>query len=412
MKKHILHISQKMQSNWKSGLTVSLVSLPLSVSLAVASNATPTMGIIAAIWAGFFAALFGGSHYNIVGPTGALSGLLAAFALSHGAQSLPALAIVSGILILLAWRFRLEKYIRHIPEHTIQGFTIGVAIIISATQLGGALGIQLPKEINGQFDKIIYFFTNIDQTDPVTFLIFLSFLIGLFLFKKYIPKIPGAIVLSPIGILIGLLSIKSIIPFSIKTLGDVFPVILPKIAEPAILFFDPYLIIPAIGVATVAIIETGISATIADKSTGTIHNPKKEVFGLGLANIASGIFGGIPATAALARTSLNIKSGADHKISGIINAICIIIISFIFLKYFIYIPMAVIASILIFVAYQLVEKESLANMSKHNKKEFIITILVAIICVYEDTIVGIAAGLIVFIIGKFIPSSKKIFFKN
>ncbi len=401
-----------MKNNWKSGLTVSLVSLPLSVSLAVASNATPTMGIITAIWAGFFAALFGGSHYNIVGPTGALSGLLASYALLHGAKSLPMLAIVSGIFILIAWRFRLEKYIKHIPEHTVQGFTIGVAITIAATQLGGALGISTPDNIKHQFDKIIYYFTNLDKIDLVTFFVFFIFLTLLFILKKKTPKFPGAITLSPFGILLGFLSVKELIPVHIKTLGEVFTVISPKLAESTTLFFEPYLLVPALGVALVAIIETGISAAVADKATSTIHNPKKEIFGLGLANIASGIFGGIPATAALARTSLNIKSGADHKVSGMINAFCIILISFIFLKYFTYIPISVISAILTFVAYQLVETEYLINASKHNKKELITTILVVIICIYKDTIIGIATGIVIFLIGKYIPKSKSVLFKN
>lgn len=412
MKKHIIYLSEKMKNNWKSGLTVSLVSLPLSVSLAVASNATPTMGIITAIWAGFFAALFGGSHYNIVGPTGALSGLLASYALLHGAKSLPMLAIVSGIFILIAWRFRLEKYIKHIPEHTVQGFTIGVAITIAATQLGGALGISTPDNIKHQFDKIIYYFTNLDKIDLVTFFVFFIFLTLLFILKKKTPKFPGAITLSPFGILLGFLSVKELIPVHIKTLGEVFTVISPKLAESTTLFFEPYLLVPALGVALVAIIETGISAAVADKATSTIHNPKKEIFGLGLANIASGIFGGIPATAALARTSLNIKSGADHKVSGMINAFCIILISFIFLKYFTYIPISVISAILTFVAYQLVETEYLINASKHNKKELITTILVVIICIYKDTIIGIATGIVIFLIGKYIPKSKSVLFKN
>lgn len=412
MKKHIVYVSEKMKSNWKSGLTVSLVSLPLSVSLAVASNATPTMGIITAIWAGFFAALFGGSHYNIVGPTGALSGLLASYALLHGAKSLPMLAIISGIFILIAWRFRFERYIKHIPEHTVQGFTIGVAITIAATQLGGAFGIPAPENINHQFDKIVYYFSNLNKIDIVTFFVFFIFLSLLFVLKKKTPKFPGAITLSPFGILLGFLSVKELIPINIKTLGEVFTKISPKLAESTNLFFEPYLLIPALGVALIAIIETGISAAVADKATNTIHNPKKEIFGLGLANVASGIFGGIPATAALARTSLNIKSGADHKVSGIINALCIILISFIFLRYFTYIPMAVISAILTFVAYQLVETEYLVNASKHNKKELIITIFVVMVCIYKDTIIGIAAGIVIFLVGKYIPKSKTVLFKN
>jgi SulP family sulfate permease len=398
MKKHIEHISATMRSNWKAGLTVALVSLPLSVSLAVASGATPTMGIIAAIWGGFFAALFGGSDFNIVGPTGALSGVIAAYSLSHGVATLPMLAVTTGLIIIIAWRFRLERFIRHIPEHTIHGFTIGVAVVIAATQLGSALGIALPSGITEQLDKIVYYLGHVFYADPFVFGVFAVFLVLLFLAKKFIPSIPGAIILSPFGILLGYLSHKAIVPFILPTLGDVFPSMTPKLAEGAHFFFDPYLIVPALGVAVIAIIETGVSATIADKMTGTTHNPRREVFGLALGNIASGIFGGIPATAALARTSLNIKSGADKKTAAMINAICIVVISFVFLSSFKYIPMAVIAAILFYVAYQLIERDVIAHSWKNAKKQFWIIVFVAAVCVYKDTIWGITSGVFIFLI--------------
>lgn len=402
MKKHIASISSNMRSNWKAGMTVALVSLPLSVSLAVASGATPTMGIIAAIWGGFFAALFGGSHFNIVGPTGALSGIIASYALSHGVATLPMLAVVTGLIILIAWKFRLEKFIRYIPEHTIHGFTIGIAIAIATSQLGSALGISLPSNITDQFAKITYYIGHIYQTNSSVFLVFIIFLTFLFLTKKFIPKIPGAILLSPFGIALGYISHSSFFSFTLPTLGDMFPSITPKLAEGVHFFFEPHIIVPAIGIAVIAVIETGISATIADKITGTTHNSRKEVFGLALGNIASGIFGGIPATAALARTSLNIKSGADNKTAGMINAVCIVVISFIFLSSFKYIPMAVIASILVYVAYQLIERDVLAHSWKNARKQFWIITLVAMICVYKDTIWGIATGIVIFLIGKII----------
>lgn len=396
MKRTKTHLIDKIKQNWKSGLTVSLVSLPLSVSLSVASEATPTMGIITAIWAGFFAAAFGGSNYNIVGPTGALSGLLAVYASAHGAQALPMLAIVTGIMVLIAWKFDFHKLLKYIPENTIQGFTVGVALTIASTQLGGALGIKLPSEVKEQFEKISYFFTHLHETLLPTFVIFSVFLTLLFVLKKLTPKFPGAITLSPIGILIGYMSTQGDLPFSLRTLGDVYPTIAPKLFELPDIFWSTSLIVPALGVALVAIIETGISAQIADQMTKTTHNPKKEVLGVGISNLVSGLMGGIPATAALARTSLNVKSGANDKVSGMINSICILIISFVFLAYFKFIPMAIIASILVYTAYQLVEKEPLIHMCKHEKQELFIAMIIAAVCIYHDTIYGIGLGLAIF----------------
>jgi SulP family sulfate permease len=202
-----------------------------------------------------------------------------------------------------------------------------------------------------------------------------------------------------VGILLGYLAHTALLPISLPTLGDVFPTMVPKLAEGVHFFFDPYLIVPALGVAVIAIIETGVSATIADKMTGTVHNPRREVLGLALGNVASGIFGGIPSTAALARTSLNIKSGADHKTAGMINAACIVVISFVFLSSFKYIPMAVIAAILVYVAYQLIERDVLAHSWKNAQKQFWIIIFVAAVCVYKDTIWGIAAGILISLAG-------------
>jgi SulP family sulfate permease len=239
--------------------------------------------------------------------------------------------------------------------------------------------------------------THLSETTISTFFVFALFLSLLFVFKKLTPKFPGAITLSPFGILLGYLATAQKLPFSLATLGSKFPDISAKLFIAPHIYFNYSLIVPAIGVALIAIIETGISAKIADGITGTKHNEQKEIFGLSIANIISGLAGGIPATAALARTSLNMKSGANHKTSGMLNALSILVISFIFLKYFVYIPMAVIASILVFTAYQLIEKEPLKHMWTHNKFDFVITALVAFICIYKDTIYGIAFGLIIYL---------------
>jgi SulP family sulfate permease len=309
-------------------------------------------------------------------------------------------------MILISWFFKLERFIKKIPEFTVEGFTVGVALTIVATQLGSALGISLPSDIKEQFEKIVYFFSNLEKTNLAAFIVFATFLTILFIFKKYTPKFPGAIILSPIGIFLGYLAATGKTNFALKTLGEVFPTMTPKLFDSFSFVFDSTFLVPAFGVALIAVIETGISANIADKVTGTKHNEHKEVFGLGMANLVSGLMGGMPGTAALARTSLNIKSGADHKASAMINAICIILISFVFLTYFKYIPMAVIASILTFTAYQLVQQEPLIKMWRHNKKELALTVLVAAICIYKDTIYGIGIGIFIGLILNLIKKNK------
>lgn len=352
------------------------------------------MGIITSIWAGLMASIFGGSKFNIVGPTGALSGILAAYSIAHGMNSLPILAIVSGLFILAAYLIKLERYLIFIPASTIQGFTLGVAFIIALNQLNYALGLTgLP--VHERFiSNLSESLTHINNASLSTVLVFGTFLCALFLLQKFLPKIPGAIVLAPIGILLGYLSINNSIPLELITLGSKY-----KDIGPILIDFPQFtnnvnldILLPAATVALVAILETMISAKIADGMTKTKHNKRKEMLGLGIANIASGFAGGLPATAALARTSLNIKTGATSSISAFISACCTIVISLLFLSFFKYIPMAVIASILVFVAIRMVEAEHFARMFRLDKKSFAIALLVAFVTIYEDPIIGILFG--------------------
>ena len=385
-------IVTKLKENWKSGLTVSLVSIPLSVSLAVASQTSPVAGIITAICAGWMASLFGGSNYNIIGPTGALSGILAAYALVHGADSLSMLAIISGVFILLAFAFRLQRFLVFVPASTVHGFTLGVAFIISLNQLNFALGLK-GLEVHEHFiDNVIESFKHIGQASPVEFGIFALFLAGLFVLLRIIPRIPGAIILAPLGIVLGYLSTAKMIPLQINTLALKYPDLGAKIFDFPTFTFDRSLITAGLTVAIIAILETMISAKIADGMTKTKHNGKREMLGLGLANIVSGLMGGIPATAALARTSLNVKSGATDKMSATISSVFIALISLILLAYFSYIPLAVIAAILVFVAFRMVELHHLQTLWHHDKIHFGLAMFVAFVTIYEDPIIGILFG--------------------
>ncbi|MBI2471465.1 MAG: SulP family inorganic anion transporter [Planctomycetes bacterium] len=384
--------------NWKSGLAVSLVSIPLSVSLSVAANASPLMGIITAVWAGIIAAIFGGSNYNIVGPTGALSGMLAAFAINYGYASLPMLAIVSGIIIIVFFTLRFEKYIVLIPSSVVHGFTLGVALIIGLNQLNFALGLKGLPVHKHLLQNVMESFKHIGQFDAGTITLFLVAIAVIFYFSKLIPKVPGPIIVAPIGMFLGYLSENGFISAHFQTLHTRFGEIGSKIYQMPNFsphFIDIDLLKTAFAVAVIAILETLISAKIADNMTNTKSNQRKEMMGLGLANIASGIFGGIPATAALARTALNIKSGANHKTSAAVTCVLIGVISLIFLPYFKYLPLAVVASILVSVAIQMVSAEHFMHIYKHDKKAFALSFVVTGVTLVEDPIFGIMIGAII-----------------
>lgn len=382
----------RLSANWKSALTVALISIPLSLSLAVASGAQPEVGIITAVWAGMIAAFFGGSHFNIVGPAGALTGLLAAFALTHGPALLPTVAVISGLFIIIAYFLRLERYLVLIPRSVMHGFSLGVALIIGFGQLAFALGLQnLPKHEH-MLGTILEIFKHLGTTHLPTFLIFLAFLGILIFLARILPKIPGAVLVTPIGIVVGWLSIKGFLPESILLLSEKFPGSSLSFFTPAQLTFDVALLIPAMSIAFIALLETLISAKIADNMTGTRFNTRKEVMGLGLANIASGFFGGLPATGVFVRTGLNVKSGATHKTSAFVNGLFVALITGVLYAVFTYLPMAVIASILIFAALRMMELAHLKKLWKNSRKDFIVAILVAICMVGIDSVVGLLVG--------------------
>ena len=390
----------RVKSNWKSGITVSFVSIPLSVSLAIAAGSTPVAGIITAIWAGLLAALFGGSNFNIVGPTGALSGILAMYAFAHGAESLAILAVCTGLVVLLSWVLRLERYLVFIPANTIQGFTLGVAFIIGMNQLNFALGLPKLPGHEKFIENIFESFGHLNQTSFESVLIFVIFFFGIIITEKYrknikiISHIPATALFAILGIFLGFLAANKVLPLSIQTLdsrySDLTPALfmLPKFS----FAFDRSFLSALFTVSLIAIIETMLSARIADSMTKTKHNKRKEMLGLGLANIASGIAGGIPATAALARTSLNIKSGATDKMSGVVSSISVAVIALFLLPYFKYLPLTVIAAILVTVAVRMIEKEHFIRMFHIDKKSFFIALLVALITIVEDPIIGILVG--------------------
>lgn len=387
-----------IKQNWKSGLTVSLVALPLSLSLGVAAGATPLMGVITAIWAGLIAAIFGGSNYNVVGPTGALSGILATYALLHGAASLPLLAVLSGIIILAFYALRWERYIVFIPASVVHGFTLGVAFIIALNQLNFAFGLKGLPVHERFFDNVIESFSHIGQANMTTALLFVIALGIIVVLKKYAPRIPGVIAVATAGVALGYAAERGIISLQVQTISSKFGAIPNRVASMPHFSLDAFgreTVIAALTIAVVAILETLISAKIADGMTKTKSDQRKEVFGLGLANVASGLFGGIPATAALARTSLNIRSGATNKMSAGIAAVGMIAIALVLLAGFQYLPLAFVAAILVSVALFMVEREQFVHLYHFDKKVFGLSLVVAAVTIVEDPIMGILFGSVV-----------------
>jgi len=394
-------MKSKILQNLKSGITVSIISIPLALALAISSGATPTQGIITAFWAGLIGGFLGSSNYNIIGPTGALAGILMTFAFTYGYEVLPIIAIISGILISIAYLFNLDKFIIFIPQSVIHGFTLGVAFIIGLGQLDSALGITGIQKTEHFITNVIIILQNLYQAHWLIFIAFIASTLFILFWNKKIPKIPGAAVVAFIGIILMLIIKYFGFSFDILTLGDKYSSIHATLFENPYsqfhlnLFLQKDIWIISITTAIISILETLISGQIADIITKTKFNRRKEILGLSVANIGSGIFGGIPATAALARTTLNIKSGANHKTSAIINSLFIGIISIFFIKYFELIPMFIIASILVVVAINMVEKKHFIHLLNNGRTAFITSLFVALLVIIEDPIVGLTIGSVI-----------------
>ncbi len=402
----------KIKFNWKSALTVAMVTLPLSIAISVASGGTPTQGVITSIWATFMAGIFGGSHYNILGVAGALTTILLSFSLEYGFEFLPIIAIFSGIIVLLIYLLKFEKYLVYVPSSVMYGFAGGVAIQIAITQINDALGLSLPKT-ESILHSLEQTFSNLDKVNLLSLLIFLITFSTLFILKKIKSPIPGVIPVSIFGILFGIYAnisedlnkvvisleekLKSNIDF--KLIDFVNPNNIGEVISNSDLFGAIFSI--SIIVAIISILETLITAKIADKITNTRFNSRKEMLGLSLANIFSGLFGGLPATGAFIRTGLNVKSGANSKMSQFLVSLITIVLSILFLGYFKYVPVAIIAGILFNTALGLIEIDKFQRYWKDDKTSLFVAILVLIIVVFRDAsfgiIIGISVALLVFV---------------
>ncbi len=392
----------QVSKNWKSGLTVAVLSVPLSLSLAIASGTTPIVGIITAVWAGLVASIFGGSNYNIVGPAAALSGILSAFVLTHGPDVLPIIALFAGALIFLFYLLRWDRYLIFIPSSVMHGFTLGVGLTIGLGQINFAFGLQKLPVHESFLANLYESLLHLPQAHLPTFALFAAFVCILFSLARWLPRIPGAVVVAVTGIAVGYASEHQLLPFTVQTLFSKYGTLhatLVQFPSFSLASLDLSVAKVSVTVAVVAVLETLLSAKIADGITKTRFNQKKEVFGLALANIASGLCGGLPATGVLARTSLNAKSGASSSMSAGLNAIFVMIITLLLFSGFQYLPLAAVASILVFAAVRMIELHHFRKLFVFDQSAFWLALLVAALTFGVDPMIGILVGATIALLG-------------
>ena len=395
------------KQNWRSGLTVALISIPLSIALSIASGAGPLPGIITGIWATALASFFGGSNYNIIGAAGALTTTLFAATLvaphNLGPAILPLLAMVTGAIILVIWALRADRFLYYIPSSVMYGFAAGVAFLIAASQLFDATGLSALKRTGTFLGDIALFIGNAAQTHVATLITFGIGLAFILLWKRYIKAFPAVIAIAILGIIFGWIE-STYLQFDLISLGDKFGAIKGALTQPvmwegfSLILRDSEALmwILKIGgiIALIGVLETLITAKIGDKITKTQSSSRRELFGLAIANLGSGAMGGLPATGVFIRTGANIKAGATHRMSAFIAAGSTAVIALAVLPLFTYLPVAIIAAMLVNTAIGLIEFEKFKEFWLHEKESLAIALLVATITVLHDAGAGVLVGVI------------------
>lgn len=402
------NVRTRVTENWQAALTVALISVPLSIALSIASGAGPLPGLITGIWGTLIGSIFIGSNFNIVGAAGALTTVLFGATLSAplelGAAVLPLLALTTGALIFLVWLLKLDRFLYYIPSSVMYGFAAGVAVLIAASQLFDATGLSALKRTGHLTGDIEKFIANSDLIHTPSFVVFAVFLISILVWKRKVKRIPAVIPAAALGILFGAIEANRL-GFDIISLQDKFGSFSATLMLPVAWKSFPALfsnsetalwVLSISGtIALIAVLETLITAKLGDKLTKTESSSSRELLGLSLANLGSGVMGGLPATGVFIRTGANIKAGATHRTSGILAALFTGAIALAALPFFSYLPMPVIAAILVNTALGLLEFDKFAEFWRHERTSFGVAILVALVTIFHDAGLGVALGAIV-----------------
>ena len=385
---------KQLVSDLVAGLIVAIIALPLSIALAIASGVSPEKGLYTAIVAGFVIALLGGSRVNISGPTAAFATIVAGVVAQHGIDGLAIATLMAGGILILMGVLRLGVLIKYIPETITVGFTSGIAITIVIGQIKDFLGLSFAPGTNAieAIEKIEAIAASIGTFNPWALGVGLVALAILLVWPKISKKIPGAL----IAVLV-LTIVVALTGLGVNTIGDLYTISssLPTFSLPAFSGEKIVALIPrAFTIAILAAIESLLSCVVSDKMIDDKHNSNTELIAQGAGNICSALFGGIPATGAIARTAANVKNGGRSPISGMVHAVVLLLVLVVLMPYAAWIPMPVIAAVLFMVAYNMSEwRHFVAICKKAPFYDIIVLVLTFVFTVIFDLVVAIAIGL-------------------
>jgi SulP family sulfate permease len=375
-----------------AGVTVGLVALPLAMAFAISSGMSPQAGIYCAIVTGVIVSALGGSSVQIGGPTGAFVVVVAGIVAQYGVDALFMCTMMAGVLLVIMGLTGTGTAVRFIPRPVVIGFTNGIALVIASTQLKDFFGIPL-DQVPGEFIGRIVALAGAMTVSAETTALAASVLLTIVVWNRLVHRVPGYIVA-----LVGGTVVAAVAGLSVETVGSRFggiPAGLPHIQIPR---FRPDLILtlvsPTVTVAMLGAIESLLSAVVADRMSGTRHNSNVELFAQGIANIASPLVGGLPATGAIARTATNVRSGAKTPVAGIVHALTLLLILLVAAPLAARVPMAVLAAILLVVAYNMGEWAEIPELWKQGWTDRLVWLVTFALTVLADLTVAVEAGMI------------------
>ncbi len=380
-------------SDLTAGIIVGIVALPLAIAFAIASGVPPEKGLYTAIVAGFVISFLGGSKVQIGGPTGAFIVIVYGIVQQYGVNGLTIATFMAGIIIIIMGLARLGAVIKFIPYPLIVGFTSGIAVVIFSSQIKDIFGLEMGTVPSDFIEKWKEYFLHFNSINFYAFAIAIGTAVITFFSGKLISKIPGSL----IAVLLATIVVQ-VLNLPVETIesrfGDI-PSILPKPNVPSIDFSTiQHLIQPAFTIALLGAIESLLSAVVSDGMIGGNHRSNMELVAQGTANIFSSIFGGIPATGAIARTVTNIKNGGRTPIAGIIHAVTLLIIMLFVGKWAKLIPLSCLAGILIVVSYNMSEWRSFLSVTHGSKSDTLVLVTTFLLTVFIDLTVAIEVGMV------------------
>jgi len=376
-----------------AGVVVGVVALPLAIAFAIASGARPEQGLYTAIVGGFLISLLGGSRVQIGGPTGAFIVLVSGVIAEYGPEGLLVATLMAGVFLVVMAVARLGDVIRFVPYPVTVGFTSGIALIIATGQVGDALGLRIPDLPSDVLGRCAAFAAHVDTFDPAAAGTFVATIAIIELWRRVPSRVPG-----PLLALVATTAAVHGLGLPIETIqsrfGDV-PRSLPRLALPEVdLALVPRLVSPAIAIALLAAIESLLSAVVADGLTGGRHRSNAEILAQGIANIASPLFGGIPATGAIARTATNVRNGGRSPIAGLVHAATLVLVLVVAGGWAGAIPMATLAGILVVVAYNMSEWHVFLRLLRSPRSDVLVLVTTFGLTVAVDLVVAIQVGVV------------------